>query len=288
LKWAGGKRWLAHLVRELLEGDGRHVEPFAGSAACFFASHARDGRLSDNNDELMNCYRMVRSHPMRLINALSVVAINKTTFSRFRAAREKGLLKRAVRFLYLNRTAFNGLYRVNQLGHFNVPFGCKPTTVVCDRQNILICSERLQNVNLVTCDFRTTLRQIRNSDRLYIDPPYTVKHNNNAFRRYNERIFSWEDQVGLAQMSNRLAVRGVRMVVTNALHPDITAMYSRKLFRAFAVVRASNMAASADKRGSCEELLLVSRAAAPVPKVMNQLMESLMASRAIPLKLPCE
>ena len=285
LKWAGGKRWLANTVAGLLGEEGRHVEPFAGSAACFFSSRATEGCLSDNNDELMNCFRMVRDNPRKLVNLLRQLDISGQTFERIRSSNEKGVLKRACRFLYLNRTAFNGIYRVNQLGQFNVPFGCKPGTELCDELRILNCSQRLQNVELNSCDFRVALARIRGSDAVFIDPPYTVKHNCNAFRRYNEQIFSWNDQETLAQIANRLAARDVRVVLSNAFHEDVVKLYFRKNFHALMVTRPSNLAASTSKRGSCEELLLISRATVSSTKILRRVMEDRLPNRTSLIRL---
>jgi DNA adenine methylase len=285
LKWAGGKRWIAGLVAAILNSQSRYVEPFLGSAACFFSTNCQSAVLADNNDELMNCFRVVRDNPRGLITRLSSLTIDRRTFRQIRATTERSNLNRAVRFLYLNRTAFNGIYRVNRLGQFNVPFGCKPTTVVCDNNAIVQCSQRLRRVDLLTCDFRAVLGTILRSDSLYIDPPYTVKHNNNAFRRYNECIFSWDDQVSLAASTNRLAARSVPIVITNAFHQDVMALYSASGFYAFMVSRHSNMAANSTKRGPCEELLLVSRAAVPSLRFLKSLIESHTYSRAISIRL---
>jgi DNA adenine methylase len=286
LKWAGGKRWIARFVAELLCNSRRHFEPFAGSAACFFATRTRQAYLSDDNEELINCYRVVRDNGKGLIDCLKSLKIDRRTFNRIRSASPPSRLERAVRFIYLNRTAFNGLYRVNREGHFNVPFGCKPTTMLCDASSLLACASRLQGVRLEASDFSVALKHVRAADAVYIDPPYTVKHNDNAFRRYNERIFSWDDQVRLAGIAGTLATRGARLVITNALHPDVTAMYSRRHFLGLRIVRASNMAASSLKRGSCEELLLVSHATASSLRSVKQLASDLLPRGASAVRLP--
>lgn len=260
LKWAGGKRWLAPAVAELFSGcDGRYVEPFIGSGACYFALSARDALLADLNAELVNCFSVVRDSPDELICRLNQLSLDHDTFDRQRGARMRSAVGRAARFIYLNRAAFNGLYRVNRNGQFNVPFGCKPGTVICDRNSILACSLRLQGAQLMASDFADTMKLATPSDRICIDPPYTVKHNTNAFRRYNERLFSWADQARLATCVAGMAQRGARIVLTNANHCDIRRLYSAKEFLAFGLDRPTNMAARAEKRGRSEELLLLSR-----------------------------
>jgi DNA adenine methylase len=259
LKWAGGKRWLSTALGLLIGNDAtRYLEPFLGSGAAFFASSVSDAILSDCNSELINCFTMVRDRPSNLISRLSQLDISRETFSDMRPLLPKSAIDRAVRFIYLNKTAFNGLYRVNRNGGFNVPFGCKPTTELCDQSLIEQCSQRLQPAKLSVGDFSCTLKNAKAGDHVYLDPPYTVKHNNNGFRRYNERLFSWTDQERLAVMASERVRSGVCVVVTNGLHQDVRRLYSSRDFLGFTVTRASNMAAQIEKRGLSSELLLVS------------------------------
>lgn len=261
IKWAGGKRWLARSLSGLFRDvEGRYIEPFVGSGACFFLTCvSKAAILSDMNDELMATYLAVRDHSELLIRRLSSLEINRRTFETMRLIKPGSHVGRATRFIYLNRTAFNGLYRVNRHGQFNVPFGCKPTTKLCNPDVIRACSKRLANAELLTCDFEGTLADIRTNDIVYLDPPYTVKHNTNNFRRYNRRIFSWDDQIRLARQASTLAKRGVRVIVTNALHRHVRDLYSDTMFARFSLTRPTNMAATIENRGSCEELILVSR-----------------------------
>jgi len=170
-------------------------------------------------------------------------------------------LHRAVRLIYLNKTAFNGIYRVNQNGDFNVPFGCKPGTRLCQPTVIRAASEALQSTELRSADFRVTLKSARATDAIYIDPPYTVKHDNNGFRRYNEKIFSWEDQCDLARLLHALASEGAAILISNANHDAIRRLYRRDTFARLTLTRASLMSGSVGGRGTCTELLLASRSA---------------------------
>lgn len=287
LKWAGGKRWLAGVLAGLLgNGRGRHIEPFVGSGACFFQSSAATAILADSNPHLMACFRIVRDRPEQLIRSLSRLNISIDTFDRLRHQGPINEHRRAVRLLYLNRTAFNGLYRVNREGRFNVPFGCKSSTALCDRLAIRDCSLRLANVELPTADFRKTLRRVRKEDRVYLDPPYTVMHNNNSFRRYNERIFSWHDQCTLASIADSLARGGTRVVVTNALHSDVIALYSADTFTGYALSRPTNMAASTASRGTCTEFLAVSRSIKSNTKTVLRILENHLSCKieSLPLR----
>jgi DNA adenine methylase len=164
--------------------------------------------------------------------------------------------------LYLNRAAFNGLYRVNQRGEFNVPFGCKPETRAAERDAIFRCSSQLQRALIIPTDFRILLSAVTCHDTVFLDPPYTVRHDNNGFRRYNERIFHWEDQITLAEMASRLARLGAKIIVTSAAHDEVVALYPKKLFRRYTACRRTSMAANAAARGVCREAILLSESVA--------------------------
>jgi len=263
LKWAGGKRWLAETIAPLLATkEGRYIEPFLGGGSVFFGVDCDRARLTDVNEELINAYCVVRDQPHELITLLRSLWVDKDLFMHIRREPCVTKVARAARMLYLNRTGFNGLYRVNRRGEFNVPFGCKPGTQTVDEQGLLDCSLKLASADMATADFRSALAEIATDDTVFIDPPYTVKHDNNGFRRYNERIFSWDDQVVLAATANRLAAADVRLVVTNAAHAEVMALYSQRLFRRYVANRATNMAANSAARGVCTEAVLLSISAA--------------------------
>ena len=238
----------------------RLVEPFLGSGSVFFALKPTAALLADSNAELIAAFRGVRKDPKSILSELNRLHIDKAVFETMRISRPKADRDRAVRLIYLNRTAFNGLYRVNRKNEFNVPFGCKPGTKLADEPVIRAASVALQAATLRCQDFRDTLNQVRiDEDVLYIDPPYTVKHDSNGFRRYNNNIFNWEDQQDLAELTNKLAENGARIIVSNAHHHEVRRLYSSTLFNAAALERATCMAADSLQRGSCMEWLLVSR-----------------------------
>jgi len=238
----------------------RLVEPFLGSGSVFFALRPAHALLADSNAELIAAFRAVRKDPDAVLTDLSALQIDRSIFEKMRSSRPKADQDRAVRLIYLNRTAFNGLYRVNQKDEFNVPFGCKPGTKLADRPAITAASAALQTATLRCQDFRATLGEVRSGeDVLYVDPPYTVKHDSNGFRRYNNNIFSWKDQEDLAEITSQLAARSVKVVISNAHHHEIRRLYSSTLFHSVAVERATCMAADSLQRGSCTEWLLVSK-----------------------------
>ena len=149
----------------------------------------------------------------------------------------------AARLIYLNRTAFAGLYRVNQKGEFNVPFGCKPKTQLPQASLLRSWSKRLSGANLASEDFEDSLKKVKRWHFAYIDPPYTVKHTNGSFQRYNEKIFSWGDQERLAHACIACAERGARMLISNANTADVLRLYPTRLFDVIELARQSNLAA---------------------------------------------
>lgn len=239
LKWAGGKRWIVNQHEKIFPlVFGRYVEPFLGSGAVFFHLRPRRAILSDRNADLVNAYRALRSHPDEIHRLL--VAYQKrhspTFYYRWRRRRPKNPIHQAARFLYLNRVCWNGLYRVNLNGEFNVPLGTK-TTVAFPRGYLRLVSRQLSAARILHSDFEEVIDRTDAGDFLYIDPPYTVMHNNNNFLKYNDVLFSWEDQKRLAASVKRASKRGALILVSNADHSSIRALYrgfgnSRRLSRA--------------------------------------------------------
>jgi DNA adenine methylase len=161
---------------------------------------------------------------------------------------------RAARFIYLNRTCFNGLYRVNLKGEFNVPVGTK-TAVLLPDDNFALASERLRKTKLTSWDFEKVIDQTKSTDFVFADPPYTVRHNLNGFIKYNERLFSWADQVRLRDALYRARDRGVTVVMSNADHESIRDLYSESSMIT-SETRISRMAANIENRKTTTELLI--------------------------------
>lgn len=260
LKWAGGKRWLA---TELARGLGSHAfqnglcEPFAGGAALSFAANPSWSHLGDSNSDLIATYRAIKECPDQIAGRLKRLTIDRKTFEMIRDARPSDGIERAVRVIYLNRTAFGGLWRVNAKGDFNVPFGCKPETRLPTHDELLATSRVCATYSFQRGDFAEVAAEIK-AQTIYFDPPYTVAHNNNGFVRYNERIFSWTDQCRLAELARTLVGDGRTVLVSNAFHSDIQTLYRGGPFRIYRVSRNANLAASPLARGVAEELLIVS------------------------------
>jgi DNA adenine methylase len=198
LKWAGGKRWLAPRLQDLVpKSYNRYFEPFLGSGATFFALNPEFATLSDTNAELINCYCSIRDDPSQIISLLKT---HKSRHSRdyyyqMRRVELSEKIERAARFIYLNRTCWNGLYRVNLNGIFNVPIGTKDS-VVLDTDDFSKISCLLKSIVIECCDFEHSIDKAVDGDFVFVDPPYTARHNHNGFIKYNEHLFSWADQIG--------------------------------------------------------------------------------------------
>ncbi|HOX41172.1 MAG TPA: Dam family site-specific DNA-(adenine-N6)-methyltransferase [bacterium] len=258
LKWAGGKRWLLNACPTLFSAkiSGRYVEPFLGGAAIYAATAPKKALISDINEELINLYMCIRDYPKEMQKELESLHKKHSSklYYRYRDVEPDDPFTRAVRTLYLNRTCFNGLYRVNLQGKFNVPIGSK-TNVCLPTDNFLAWSELLMKARILACDFEETIGKSRSGDFLFADPPYTIRHNNNGFLKYNEVLFSWNDQVRLASCLIEAASRGVQVVATNAHHKDVVALYN-DCFNISVVNRSSLIAANSSNRGRFEEIVI--------------------------------
>jgi DNA adenine methylase len=257
LKWTGGKRLLAaSIIQQFPASFSRYHEPFLGSGAVFFRLAPQVAHLSDINADLVNLYSVIRDHLDALLQRLSRLSINKDFYYKMRASRPTCPVDRAVRVLYLNKTAFNGIYRVNKRGDFNVPFGCKPGTILCDEPQLRSASENLQGVQLSAIDFQQATSAAAPGDLIYADPPYTTKHNSNGFLRYNETFFSWSDQERLAASLLAANKRGVHVVVSNAHSEDVRRLYPR--FTILTLRRFTCISGNRRGRGEVQEYLLLS------------------------------
>lgn len=261
LKWLGGKRWLMPFLKAKLSHSqySRYIEPFLGGGAPFFYIGLKPALLSDLNAQLINTYIQVRDNPHEIIRRLRVIPVSARTYRRMRTLAPASSIVGAVRFLYLNRTAFSGVYRVNRKGEFNVPFGhCQDGTRILWEQNLIAnASQALEGSHIFCSDFETAVNDAKNGDLLYCDPTYTTMHDNNGFRKYNEVCFSWADQERLADACHRAASRGATVVVSNAYHREIRNLYDG--FEAVALGRNSVLCADSSKRRPVKEYLFISR-----------------------------
>ncbi|MGO9540980.1 MAG: DNA adenine methylase [Terriglobales bacterium] len=254
LKWAGGKRrLLPKILRFVPVTEGRYFEPFLGGGAVFFSRQPKSALLSDSNPELINAYVQVRDDLGAVVRHLRGLPNSEADYYRIRASSPRSPAGRAARLIYLCTLSFNGIYRQNLIGEFNVPYGQKTHLSPCDLPKLKEISAALSGRRIEVLDFGKAVRRAKGGDVVYFDPPYTVAHGNNGFVKYNARIFSWADQVRLAKLARRLKRRGVYVFVSNADHPSIRKLYSG--FAAKTMGRHSAMAASSEYRRLVRECL---------------------------------
>lgn len=256
LKWAGGKRWLANSDQlPIPVSYDRYIEPFLGGAAIFFHLAPARAILSDINAELIHLYTVLRDSPRELMELMQHHHRRHSSsyYYDVRSQVPEGGLERAARTMYLNRTCWNGLYRVNLKGTFNVPIGTK-SKVVFDNEDFEGISRRLQRAELACCDFESTIAQATQGDFVFLDPPYTVRHNLNGFIKYNETLFGWEDQIRLRDAVASAIDRGAAVVVTNADHESVRELYA-EICEYRSVTRVSVLASEAGRRGKTTEAL---------------------------------
>lgn len=257
LKWAGGKRWLVDKHEHLFEIEyGRFIEPFVGSGAVFFSLQPEISILCDKNEKLIEVYSAIKDEWSK-VEDLLLWHQNKHSAEYYYELREKNLrtpASRAAQFIYLNRTCWNGLYRVNKKGEFNVPIGTKQNVILAT-DNFERVSLSLKNAELLSGDFDVALAKAGEGDFVFVDPPYTVKHNFNGFLKYNEHIFSWDDQVRLRDSIKNAISRGAQVLVTNACHESIRTIYAG-MGEIISLSRASVIAGKATARGRYEELVI--------------------------------
>jgi DNA adenine methylase len=211
--------------------------------------------LSDVNKRLIETYAAVRASPEKVIEYLASWPNSKEVYYRLRGEILHDKYARAAQFIFLNKTCWNGLYRVNKRGIFNVPFASHDRQIY-DESNLLLASELLQKAELSTCEFEVSLSRVSTGDFVYLDPPYTVLHSNNGFRRYNEQYFSWEDQVRLAKTATLLMKRGCYVAISNADHSEVVRLFQD--FYYYSLDRHSTLASKSSARRRTREALFLS------------------------------
>lgn len=257
LSWAGGKRWFVNNHADLLPRSyDKYIEPFLGSGAVFFYLRPKQAILGDSNTELIETYRTLKDD-WKLVDRYLKEHHRKHSndyYYRMRSFSPRSFASRAARFIYLNRTCWNGLYRVNLKGNFNVPVGTK-TSVIFKDDCFEKVSKALQGVEFQATDFEVIIDRATKGDLVFVDPPYTVRHNNNAFIKYNEKLFSWSDQVRLFKALKRAKNRGAKIIGTNAYHRSIINMYKQS-FKTRSLSRISLISSKAESRKKFKELII--------------------------------
>jgi len=227
LRWAGGKRWLSKHIESIpkLEINNYH-EPFLGGGSVFFhLENYKTAYLSDLNSDLINAYNCIKKNPNEIILLLSDYKNTEDEYYKIRKTIFKSNIEEAAKFIYLNKTSFNGIYRVNKEGIFNVPYGFRKNIDLIDKENLLVVSKKLKRTKILHQDFSKIEKNIQKSDLVFLDPPYTVAHENNGFIAYNQKIFSIEDQKKLSLLVEKIKDIGAYYIMTNAKHDAIKEIY---------------------------------------------------------------
>lgn len=261
LRWAGGKRWLVKQIGGFLpERIGNYYEPFAGGLSILI--HLLDHELingesfvSDTNSNLINFYNELINNPNRLIRELKKYRNSEDEYYLERARNRTVNHTKAAKFLYLNRTSFNGIYRENLKGEYNVPYGHKIYKNLFDTDHILQVSNTLRDTVFQSMDFEQIEEQLNEGDLVFLDPPYTVAHQHNGFVKYNQKIFSWEDQIRLKDFILRIDAQGIFFILTNAMHDSIQNLYDG-IGTMHQLSRSSQVGGKGAKRASYSELLI--------------------------------
>lgn len=264
LKWAGGKTsLLPEILRRLPSKISTYYEPFVGGGAVFFALAAehrfKRAVLGDANDELMRAYGALRAHPDNVVETLKSHVHEEKRYYQVRGLDPKTLKPsdRAARLIYLNRTCFNGLYRVNKKGIFNVPFGDYSNPMICDEENLRAVALALKDVRLLGEDFTQTMHSAGLGDAVYFDPPYVPLSETSSFTGYAKYGFDSFDQERLRNTALTLVERGVHVLLSNSDTPFVRQLYREFHIEEVQARRAIN--SKGGKRGKVGELLITGR-----------------------------
>jgi DNA adenine methylase len=234
LRWPGGKRWLARRIALMIRARlaGTYREPFLGAGGMFFAVEPSRAALSDINGELINAWREAAENPDCLLSEIRRIPVDAATYSRIRAHKPLSPLQRAIRFIYLNRCCYGGLYRTNRKGDFNVPYGggSRTPAPLWERAQLA----RANGV-LVSCDFTLDQQDFAAAiahavagDICFLDPTYTAIRRG-PFDRYNVKLFTWSDQIRLHATAEAVAKRGAIVIICNVDCAEVRALYRGQL-----------------------------------------------------------
>jgi DNA adenine methylase len=259
LKWVGGKRrLLVDLEPHIPKALGTYHEPFVGGGALFFRLAHRPSVLSDTNERLIRTYLGVRDEVEHVIDRLRRYPHDKDFFLRMRARpidRAKTHAEVAAWMIYLNKTGYNGLYRVNSKNLFNVPFGDYARPTICDAPLLRACSRALAGVELRVDSFERVLSRAKRGDFVYFDPPYVPLSASSSFTSYTSRGFDMREQVALRDVAATLRDRGVSVLLSNSAAPAVRELY-REGFHMHEVLAARAINSRGDRRGRIAELVL--------------------------------
>lgn len=264
LKWVGGKTQLLNEIQKRLPKKiNKYYEPFIGGGAVCFNFEFKDATINDYNSELTNLYNVIKTKPHELITELKKHKNDSEYYYQIRSLdRDKDKfeklseVERASRIIFLNKTCFNGLYRVNSKGEFNVPFGKYSNPNICDEENLLKLSNYFNNSNIqiTNLDFEEVLKSVQKDDFVYLDPPYEPITETSSFTNYNANGFNQEEQKRLKKVCDELTKKGVRWLLSNSASPFILELY--KDYNVEFVKAKRSINSKGDKRGQINEILI--------------------------------
>ena len=257
LKWAGGKRQLLpHLAEHAPAKQFVYHEPFLGGGALFFHLQPKKAFLTDSNVRLIRTYQGVRDQVENVIDELSSFKHSKSFFQKMRARSIDGASDSEVAawFIYLNRTSFNGLYRVNSKNVFNVPIGRYKNPTICNAELLRACSLALRSAVLSVADFSSVVDRVKRGHFVYLDPPYVPLTTTSHFTSYTSTGFGDADQVRLRDVATKLKKRGASVLISNSSAPRVHELY--RDFERKVLAARRNVNNRGDGRGPVPELLI--------------------------------
>ncbi len=256
LRWAGGKNWMVEQIKSIMPMQyGDYHESFIGGGSVFFnLSPTGKKYISDINQELIFFYQEVKDNLDELLNLLGDFKNLEKEYYVVREWQPNTKLEIAARFYYLNRTCFNGLYRVNQGGKFNVPYGFRKIPIV-DVDRFTSFHMALQGVEISCLDFDKAIKKVKKGDFVFLDPPYTVAHNKNGFIEYNQKLFLWADQERLCEAVKTLIEKQAYFIMTNAFHDSIKRLYIN-IGKHLEIERFSTVSGKMTSRQRISELII--------------------------------
>ena len=266
IKWAGGKKQLLKSFRKFFPTRiDRYLEPFVGSGAVFFyiKEHysLEEVILSDINDELINAFNVVKDHLESLIGVLKEHKKNHSTeyYYKIRSLDPSALsnIERAARFLYLNKTCYNGLYRVNSKGKFNVPIGRYKNPKIVDEEVLQKASMLLQDVTIKHQSFEKVLEDAHERDFVYLDPPYYPLSKTSSFTGYTKEVFMEKEQEKLAEVYSKLDKKGCLVMLSNSDTEFIHLLYGENGYDIRKVKARRAINSKADRRGEINEVVIL-------------------------------
>lgn len=257
VKWAGGKSALISTLKPLLpKSFNRYCEPFIGGGALFWSLSIENSIISDSNEELIHFYQIVRDYPEELFDSISSMIVSENEYYRIRTLVPALLddIYRAARFIYLNKTCYNGLYRVNRKNKFNTPYGKKFDVKITDKGRLLDASSLLKSTQIISGNYSDALDILTENNFVYLDPPYLAVSKYSDFNRYTKNFFVYEDHVALANEFRKLSDKGVFALMSNSFNEKLLQLYKEFSIKEVYASRQINCKSSG--RGKIKELII--------------------------------